>query len=192
MKKVYMILTVLAISLSSFKTIPPATWSFDPAHSKLGFAISYLMVSDVEGSFQIKEATINTPKEDFTDATVTLVADVATVTTENEKRDEHLKTPDFFDAAKFPTLTFKSTSFKKIGDKKYEVKGDLTLHGVTKPVTLEAVGAVSFHPYLKKDVAGFKVTGVIKRSDFGISTTTPTTMLSDEVNLDANVVFAKN
>lgn len=192
MKKVYMILAVLAIGLSSFKTIPPATWAFDPAHSKLGFAITYLMVSDVEGSFKIKEATITTPKEDFTDATVTLVADVASVSTENEKRDEHLRTPDFFDAAKFPTITFKSTSFKKIGDKKYEVKGDLTMHGVTKPVTLEAVGTVSFHPYMKKDVAGFKVSGVIKRSDFDISASTPSTMLSDEVNLDANVVFAKN
>jgi polyisoprenoid-binding protein YceI len=192
MKKVYMILAVLAISLSAFKTIPPATWSFDPAHSKLGFSISYLMVSDVEGSFQIKEATITTPKEDFTDASVTLVADVNTVSTENEKRDEHLKNPDFFDAAKFPTLTFKSTSFKKVSDKKYEVTGDLTLHGVTKPVTLEAVATVSYHPYMKKDVAGFRVTGVVKRSDFGISTGTPTTMLSDEVTLDANVVFAKN
>lgn len=192
MKKVYLTLAVLTISLSSFITNPPASWSFDPAHSKLGFSIAYLTVSDVEGSFQIKEASIVTPKDDFTDATVTLVADVNTVNTENADRDKHLKTPDFFDAVKYPTLTFKSTSFKKVADKKYQVNGDLTMHGVTKPVTLEAVGSVSFHPYLKKDVVGFKVTGVIKRSDFEISTSTPSAMLSDEVNLDANVVFAKN
>ena len=111
----------------------------------------------------------------------------------NEQWNNHLKSDAFFDAAKFGTLTFKSTSFKQVSGKNYEMAGDLTLHGVTKPVVLNVVfnGTIT-NPMSKKLTAGFKVTGTIKRTDFGIGTGFPVAMLSDEVTLNANAEFAKD
>ncbi|HSZ25736.1 MAG TPA: YceI family protein [Cytophagaceae bacterium] len=193
MKKVTLI-TAVAVSafLLSFKILEPATWTIDKAHAKLGFAISHLMVSEVEGSFKITSATVSSTKDDFTDAVVELTADAATVNTENEQRDTHLKSADFFDVAKFPTITFKSTSFTKVADKKYKVKGNLTLHGVTKPVELEAIANTGVNPMSKKTIAGFKVTGKIKRADFGIAPSMASAMLGEEVSIIANAEFSKN
>jgi polyisoprenoid-binding protein YceI len=151
------------------------------------------MVSSVEGNFKSFDAKITSSKADFSDAVIELTADVASIDTDSEKRDEHLKSADYFDVAKFPTLAFKSTSFKKVSEKKYKLVGNLTLHGVTKSVELDAtLNGTAVHPYTKKTIAGFKVTGVIKRSDFGISPGTPTSALSDEVELNANAEFEKN
>jgi polyisoprenoid-binding protein YceI len=123
---------------------------------------------------------------------VSLVIDAKSIDTDIEDRDEHLRSADLFDTEKYPTMTFKSTSFKKNGDKKYTLTGDFTMHGVTKQVTLEAVANNTFDTYSKKNVTGFRVTGVIKRLDYGIATTTPTAMLSDEVKLMANIVVVRN
>lgn len=169
------------------------TWSLDKAHSKLGFSVTHLMVSTVDGSFKTVDAKITSSKADFSDAAFELTADVNTIDTDNEQRDGHLKNPDYFDAAKFPTLTFKSTSIKKVADKKYKLTGNLTLHGVTKPVTLDlTLGGTGEHPYTKKTIAGFKATGTLKRSDFGIGAGTPGTVVSDEVELTANGEFSKD
>ncbi len=184
--------TALSAILMSFKTTDSATWSVDKSHAKLGFSITHLMVSDVEGSFKKFDATITSTKEDFSDASVVMTAEIASVNTENEGRDKHLVSPDFFDAAKFPTMTYKSTSFKKVGDKKYTVNGNLTLHGVTKPVVLTAICNTGVNPMSKKTIAGFKISGVIKRTDFALSPSTPEAMLSDEVTIVANAEFAKN
>jgi polyisoprenoid-binding protein YceI len=168
------------------------TWTLDKSHSKLGFAITHLMISNVEGSFKNFDAKITSSKDDFTDAVIELTADVNSINTENEQRDTHLKAPDYFDAAKYSTLSFKSKSLKKVADKKYKLSGDLTLHGVTKPVVLDVVSnGTAVHPYTKKTIGGFKVTGVIKRTDFGIAAETPAAMLSDEVTLTANTEFVK-
>ena len=183
--------TALSALLCSFKTTDATTWSVDKSHAKLGFTITHLMVSDVEGSFKSFDATITSAKDDFSDAVVNMTADMSSVNTENDKRDEHLRGADFFDVAKFPTMTYKSTSFKKVGEGKYIVKGLLTLHGVTKPVELSAASRIGTNPMSKKTIAGFKITGKIKRTDFGISTGTPTSMLSDEVEIAANAEFAK-
>ena len=181
----------IAMTLFSFRTTD-ATWTLDKTHAKLGFSITHLMISDVEGSFKKFEAKITSSKEDFSDATVELTADVNSIDTDNEQRDEHVKSTDYFDAAKYPTLTFKSKTFKKTGDKKYVVTGDLTLRGVTKTVSLDATGGINaVHPYTKKTITGFKVTGKFKRSDFGIAPSVTTAMLSDEVILNANVEFEK-
>jgi len=150
------------------------------------------MVSDVEGSFKNFDAKITASKEDFTDAVVELSADVASVNTDNEKRDQHLVSEDFFDAAKYPKLTFKSTSVKKVSGNKYKVAGNLTFHGVTKPVTLDAtLRGVITNPQSKKTIAGFKVSGTIKRADFNFGAKYPNAMLSDEVVLNANTEFVK-
>ena len=150
------------------------------------------MISEVDGSFKMTEAKITAPKDDFSDATVYMVADVNTVDTDEPDRDTHLKSADFFDAGKYPTIAFKSSSFEKISDKKYKVTGNLTMHGVTKQVVLEAIVNYGTHPMTKKMVAGFKIGGTIKRTDFGIATTTPSAMISDEVVVVANAQFSKD
>jgi len=192
MKKISFPLLTVAVILMSFVTIAPSTWTLDPLHSTLRFSVSSLMISEVEGSFKMTESTITAQKEDFSDAVVSMAADVNSVDTDVDERDTHLKSADFFDAAKYPTIVFKSTSFKKLSDKKYKVTGELTFHGITQPVVLEAIANYGTHPMSKKTLAGFKVTGTIKRTDFGIATSTPSTMLGDEVNIVANAQFAKN
>jgi polyisoprenoid-binding protein YceI len=186
--------TVLAVFLVlSGIGVFAQTWSLDKAHAKLGFSVTHLMVSNVEGSFKSFDAKITSSKEDFSDATIELTADVNSVNSENDQRDTHLKSPDFFDAAKYPTLTFKSTSFKKVGDKKYKLLGNLTMHGVTKPVELDVtLNGTAVHPYTKKTIAGFKVSGILKRSDFGISPSSPAAMLSDEITITSNAEFIKD
>lgn len=190
MKKLFMIVAVLG--LLSFRTAENATWTLDKAHAKLGFTVTHLMISDVEGSFRNFEARIASSKDDFSDAVVELTADINSIDTDNEQRDEHLKAADYLDATKYPTLAFKSKTFKKVADKKYAVTGDLTLHGVTKTVSLEATGGnTAVHPYTKKTLTGFKVTGKFKRTDFGIAASVPSAMISEEVTLNANVEFEK-
>lgn len=178
--------------LFSFKTGTPTTWSVDKAHAKLGFSITHLSISDVEGSFKTFDATITAPGDDFANASVEFTADAASVSTDNDARDKHIKSDGFLDVAKYPTLTFKSTSFKKVTASTYKVAGNLTLHGVTKPVVLDAVARTGVNPMSKKTVAGFKISGVVKRSDFGIGASFPSAVLSDEVTLNANAEFAKN
>ena len=188
MKKITLFTAAVMISMATFAQ----SWSLDKAHAKLGFTITHLMVSEVEGTFKNFDITLNATKDDFSDATISLTADVNSINTDNEKRDGHLKSPDFFDAAKYPTLTFKSKSFKKVKDNMYKVTGDLTMHGVTKSVELDAVARMGTNPMSKKTVAGFKISGTLKRSDFAIGASMPTAVVSEEVALIANAEFAKN
>lgn len=184
-------LNTLVVALLIAGAASAQTWSFDKAHAKLGFGVTHLLVSDVEGNFKTFNASITSTKDDFSDAVIELTADVASINTDNEQRDGHLKSPDFFDAAKFATLTFKSTSFTKVDGKKYKLAGNLTLHGVTKPVELEVIVNTGVHPFNKKNIAGFKVTGKIKRTDFGVGEKTPGAVVSDEVEIRSNVEFVK-
>jgi polyisoprenoid-binding protein YceI len=194
MKKPSILSTVIiAVTLFSFVPAENTTWTLDNAHAKLGFTITHLMVSDVEGYFKKVTAVVTTSKDDFTDAVAEMTAEVSSVNTDNDRRDAHLQSPDFFDAAKFPTITFKSTSFKKSEvPGTYLVKGNLTMHGITKPVTLTAVSRIGANPMNKKVVAGFKITGTVKRTDFGIGGSMPAAVISDEVTIFANAEFGKN
>lgn len=183
---------IIAIFIMSAGFTFGQDWTLDKSHAKLGFSITHLMVSSVEGGFKNFDAKITSSKEDFSDAVIELTADVNSINTDNDQRDQHLRTPDYFDAQKFPTMSFKSTSFKKIADKKYKLVGDLTLHGVTKQVELNVtLNGTAVHPYTKKTIAGFKVNGTIKRSDFGIAASTPAAALSDEVEITTNAEFIK-
>lgn len=188
MQKISMLALGLFLSVSVFAQ----TWNLDKAHSQLNFSITHLTISSIEGQFRSVTATITSSKDDFSDAVVELSADAGSVNTGIDARDNHLKSDAFFDVAKYPTLTFKSTSFKQIDAKNYAVTGDLTFHGVTKSVTLNATynGTVA-NPMSKKATAGFKITGTIKRSDFNVGTSFPEAMLSDAVLLDANTEFTK-
>ena len=107
------------------------------------------------------------------------------------KKDAHLKTADFFDTAKFPDLTFQSTSFKKVGTDKYIISGNLTMHGITKPVSLDASVKSGINPNNNKPITGMKVTGIIKRIDFEISKDAPEAILSNDVAIEANLEFGK-
>ena len=184
---------IVMFNLLSFTTIvETAVWKYDNDHAKLGFSISHLTVTDVDGSFKKVEATIRSSENDFKDAIVEMTAQVNSVDTDNEKRDAHLQSADFFDAAKFPTIVFKSTSFKKTAEENtYTVTGNLTLHGVTKPVRLSAQAKTAIHPVTKKTIAGFKITGKINRKDFGIAEQTPAAMLGEDVSILANAEFIK-
>ncbi len=167
------------------------TWTLDKAHAKIGFSITHMLVSEIEGSFKTFDIKLNVPNDDFSDTAIELTADVNSMDTQNEMRDGHLKKEDFFHAEKHPTLTFKSTSFKKIEDKKYKLNGNLTMMGVTKPVELNVKGAIGKNLSNGKTIAGFKVTGAIKRSDFGVAPSAPGVALSDEVEINANAEFIK-
>lgn len=186
MKKITTTITALMLAATTFAQ----TWTVDKAHAKLGFTVTHLMVNDVDGMFKTFEATITSSKPDFSDASFNLNANTGSVFTDNEKRDAHLRSADFFDVEKYPNMIFQSTSVTKSGNGKLAVKGNLTMHGITKPVTLEiAIKGPATHPMTKKPVAGFKVTGTIKRSDFKIGESFPSAMLSDEVQITANGEF---
>ncbi|MCW3121920.1 MAG: YceI like family protein [Flavipsychrobacter sp.] len=181
--------TGLMLSAASYAQ----TWSVDKGHSRVGFAITHLTINDIDGNFKSYDAKITSSKADFSDASIEFSADMNSINTDIESRDTHLKGADFFDVEKNPKMTFKSTSFKKGIGKEYKVAGNLTLHGVTKPVTFTAVlVGTATNPMSKKEMAGFRLTGDIKRTDFGIAATMPESMLSDKVKLIANTEFAKD
>jgi polyisoprenoid-binding protein YceI len=192
MKKVTLVLGV-ALALFSFKSSETATWTIDPVHSRVGFGITHLGINEVIGYFTKYEAKVTASKEDFSDAQFELSGDVASVSTGFDGLDGHLKAADMMDATATPKFTFKSTSVKSKGGKNLEVKGDLTLHGITKPVTLDATFNGSLvHPMSKKNVAGFKLTGKINRKDFNVGKDLPDMVASDIVTINATTEFAKN
>src|ERR1700760_461258 len=166
MKKIISILLGLLLSAGSAFA---QNWTYDKVHSRVGFAINFLTVTDVYGSFRSVDITVSATKPDFSDASVQLTADVNSINSEFDQRDEELKSADFFDAAKYAQITFKSTGIKRVKGNVYTLTGDLTMHGVTKPVTLELTyNGTTTNPFNKKTVAGFKVTGSFKRSDFSL------------------------
>ncbi len=166
------------------------TWKADPAHSRLSFSVAHLGISEVSGIFKKFDVTATTTKADFSDATFTLSVDVASIDTEVEQRDNHLRSPDFFDAAQFGTMTFKSSALKPAGKDRYTLSGDLTLHGVTHPVEMELWYRGTTENRGKK-TAGFQLTGTLKRSDFKIGAKFPAAAISDEVAIKADGEFIK-
>lgn len=168
------------------------TWTVDKAHARVGFTITHLMVNDVDGNFKNYDATITSVKPDFSDAVFSFTAQTNSIFTDNEQRDTHLKSPDFFDAATNPTVTFTSKSIKKTGANTFKLTGDLTMHGITKTVVLNgSYKGPAVHPMTKKPNAGFKIAGKVKRSDFNLGSSMPSAILSDEVELIANGEFQK-
>lgn len=194
MKKITLIAVILsAVAYLSFTVVEKASWTYDKAHAKVGFGVTHMMISEVEGYFKTADVSLTTSKPDFTDAVVEVTVDASSIFTDNDKRDEHLRSGDFFDVQKYPTVTFKSFYFKRTkAANTYYVKGNLTMHGVTKPVGLTAVAKTGVNPYSKKEIAGFKITGTVKRSDFGIGGSTPSAVVSDEVIINCNAEFSKN
>jgi polyisoprenoid-binding protein YceI len=168
-----------------------STWTIDPNHSQVNFAIKHLQVSTVRGSISGITGNVNWDEKDPSKSSVEATINTTTLTTNNEKRDGHLKSPDFFNVEKFPTMTFKSTAVTGASGK-LQVVGDLTLAGVTKSVTLDVDGPT---PPQKgqggKLVTGFSATGKLKRSDFNFGSKFGEPMLGDEVQFTIDVEAGK-
>jgi polyisoprenoid-binding protein YceI len=145
------------------------TWKIDPAHTSVEFTVRHMMISNVKGVFQKTNGTVTTNGNDPASAKIDATIDVSSVDTRVEKRDSHLKSPDFLDVAKYPTITFKSTKVEAAGPNKWNVTGDLTLHGVTKPVVLAVEGSGAPIQVMGMTRAGASATATIKRSDFGLT-----------------------
>ena len=150
------------------------------------------MITNVKGEFKEFDASIYTSGENFMTSEIDFWLNPASVDTGDLKRDEHLRSADFFDVAKYPVITFKSKTFTKVNDTNYKVTGDLTMHGVTKAIELDATIKSGINPMNKKDVAGFKITGKVKRSDFAIGASTSNAIVGDEVSIVANAEMVKN
>ena len=164
-----------------------STWTIDKNHSEVNFSIRHAAVSTVRGSISGIVGSVTWDEKDLSKASVTATIDATTVSTNNEARDKHLKSPDFFNVEKFPTMTFKSTSVVR-ADGKLKVIGDLTLAGVTKSVTLDVDGPTAPVKGMQGGlVTGFSATGTIKRSDFGFGSKFSEPILGDEVKFTIDV-----
>jgi polyisoprenoid-binding protein YceI len=183
------------MSLTAAAFAQSTVWTLDKAHSSVNFSVTHMVVSEVDGSFKDFSAEVKSDKPDFSDLLVSFIIDVNTVSTGDDKRDGHLKSPDFFDGQKFPTITFKSTSIKKISDKKYELEGDLTMHGATKKVKWELKYNGTIKDPYGNTRAGFKATTTINRKDYGVSWNKALdnggVAVSDEVAITVNAEITK-
>jgi len=189
MKKITILLAIIAIQTTVFAQ---TTWKNDKMHSHLQFTITHLAINDVDGVFKDFEVTVTTTKPDFSDAVFNLTANVASINTGVDMRDNHLKTAGFFDVATYPTISFTSTANTKVSPGKYKLTGKFTMHGVTKTITMDLWyrGTVA-NPQSKANDAGFQLTGELKRSDFDLGSKFGPPMLSDEVEIKAVGEFAE-
>jgi polyisoprenoid-binding protein YceI len=211
MKKIFILTVVLGISaaalvafvrpseknvISAKKThaVETGKWAVDKVHSNVKFTVKHLVVSEVEGSFKLFEGTMENTKADLSDAKINFAVDVNSINTENEKRDNHLKSDDFFNAEKFPEMKFTSTSMTPAGENKYKLAGDLTIREVTKPVEFDVTygGSVAAMGTTK---LGFKAQTTINRFDYNLKWDKATEggglVVSKEVNILVNVELNK-
>lgn len=176
-------------------SVAQTTWSFDKSHTTIGFEVTHLVITTVDGKFRSYEGTVTTKGDSFEDAKVDFTADIASIDTENEKRDEHLKSDDFFNAEKYPKLVFKGTSMKKTGKDTYKLTGDLTIRDKTKRVTLDVKHNGTVKDPWGNTKAGFRITGSINRFDYDLKWNTLTeaggAVVGKEVDFDINIQLKK-
>lgn len=166
MRKLNLLMMTAALALGMSATAQ-TKWKLDKGHSSVRFSVNHMVVSEAEGTFKMWDGTVEHSKDDFSDAKINFTVDVNSINTDNERRDGHLKSDDFFNAEKFPTMKFESTSMKPLGNNKYELKGNLTIRDVTKPVTFQVThGGVIAGSRGRK--AGFKATTTINRFDYNL------------------------
>lgn len=170
-------------------------WAVDPMHSEVHFKIKHLVISTVTGSFKSFHGELEAPGDGFDDAVIRFSMDVNSIDTNQPMRDDHLRNGDFFDAQKYPEISFESTSFLKKPDGNYKLLGNLTMKGVTKPVQLDVEYGGSERDQRNNIKHGFEVTGKINRKEFGLTynalTETGGLALGEEVKLIANIQIAK-
>ncbi|QNK57641.1 YceI family protein [Paenibacillus sp. PAMC21692] len=168
-----------------------AVWAVDASHSVVEFSVRHMMIAKVRGFFHAFEASIEADVDDLTTADITFKIDLSSVDTRNGDRDAHLKSGDFFDVEKHPTLDFKATSITKSGKGEYEVTGDVTLHGVTRSETFEVSFEGSGKDPWGNTKAGFSAKGAINRSDYGLTYNaaleTGGVLIGDEVKISIEI-----
>ena len=172
-----------------------ATWNIDASHTRTGFSVKHLVISDVKGEFAKTEGKAQIDEADLSKSSVEVTIDAASVDTRDAKRDNHLKSADFFDVAKFPTITFKSTKVEAGKDGALTVTGDLTMHGVTKPVTLEGSITKAITDPWGLTRRGASFTGKLDRKAWGITwgkMTDVGAVVGDEVKLDIQAEIVKD
>ncbi len=165
MKRV--VVVFIAILVVTALVTAQSEWKFDKVHSSVTFSVKHMVISNVSGNFKDFSVVLKSEKDDFSDATVEGTIQVASISTDNDYRDKHLKSDDFFNAEKFPEIKFKSTKFEKLSDNKYKITGDLTMRDVTKEVTFDAV----LNGTLKTDkglLSAWKATTTINRFDYNL------------------------
>lgn len=162
------LLAALPLLVAGIAHADSVEWKLDMSHTKVGFSVPHLVVSSVEGRFKEATAKIVLDDGDLTKSEVTVEINAASIDTSDTKRDDHLRSPDFFDVKKFPKLTFKSTKIAKSGAG-YKLAGNLTIRDVTKPVTLDATLSAPVKTPWGNQARAAKVTGKLKRSDFGLT-----------------------
>jgi polyisoprenoid-binding protein YceI len=172
-----------------------ATYKIDPMHSEITFKVKHLMITNVTGSFQQFDATLEAAAANFSDAKISFEASIDSISTNNEQRDTHLKSDDFFAAAIYPKLSFVSTSFIHKSGSEYALVGDLTIKGNTKSVELAVDFGGRMTDFYGQDKAGFEITGKINRSEFGLTWSAVTeaggVVVSDEIKLNMAVQMVK-
>ncbi len=170
-------------------------WVLDPMHSEVQFKVKHLVISTVTGSFRKFEGQVVTESEDFEDAEVDFSLDVDSIDTTQESRDQHLKSAEFFDAATYPKITFKSTSLKKVSGSDYKLEGNLTIKDVTKPVVLDVEFGGSAADFYGQTKAGFEINGKINRKDYGLTwegiTEAGSIVVGEEIKLNINAQFTR-
>jgi len=185
-------ITIYFFILLSYSLSAQSIWELDKSHTRVGFTVTHHMISEVDGNFKEYDAKITTSKEDFSDAVFEFSAQTASINTDFELRDGHLREEDYFHVEAYPTLTFKSTSFKKIAGTEYKIVGDLTIKGVTESVELDLrlIGP-QMNERVQQMEIGIKATGKIKRLDFGIGENLPLFNVSNQVDLRVLGEFRK-
>ncbi len=192
MKKLLFVLLIL-ISAAKISFGQTTNWKDDPMHSKLTFTVTHRGFSSIFGLFQKFEATITSSKSDFSDAVFTLSVDITSVNTEVKMRDDDLRSANFFDVVKYPAMTFKSTSIHNTTGMKdrFKITGDLTMHGVTKTVTMDLWFRGTIEDGMsKKTKAGVQLTGIIDRTDFNVGPADPFD-ISTDIMIKADGEFFK-
>ena len=171
-------------------TTQTSTWAIDQAHSVVGFSVRHMMVTKVSGQFERFSGTIAFDPANVAAASVDVEIETASITTRSADRDAHLRSADFFDAETYPTISFKSTSVEPKGDR-FRVHGELSMHGITRPVVLDAEFGGSGASPFGHTVAGFEASTTFKRSDFGLSWNaaleTGGVMVSDEIRISLDI-----
>lgn len=173
-----------------------AKWNLDAVHSEVGFSVKHMMISKAKGTFDKFDAVVEADVEDLTSATIEVTIDATSINTRNEDRDNHLRSGDFFDAENHPTITFVATDIKSKGGNEYDVTGDLTIRGTTKPVTLDVTfEGQSKDPMGGSTVAGFSGATKISREEFGLTWNaaleTGGVLVSDEVKINFELELQK-
>jgi polyisoprenoid-binding protein YceI len=187
-------LAAMLITVSTL-TFSQTTWTVDKTHSRVGFSVTHLVITDVEGYFKNYDATITTKGDDLTSANIDFTINTSSIFTDNNDRDNHLRSDDFFNAEKYPNMVFKGKSMKKISENKYKLTGDFTIRDVTKQVELDVKYNGTVKDPWGNTKAGFKVTGEIDRFDYNLkwdkSIETGSLVVGKEVELVIDLQLVK-